>query len=115
MNSIVIDTILKYWVQAACALLVGAIGLLWRKVNENAKKQEKKEQAMEKALFNIVKVMLYQQCQNCLDNNYVTTSELEVLDGLNECYVSMNGNGTVHQMMKKVSTLKIKVEDPRWS
>ena len=107
----VLDTFLKYWVQFICAAMAGALTALWHRVGANRKEEQKKQVAMEQALLALLRDRIYQACRYHLKNGYITTGDLEVLQGLNECYEHMGGNGTVRKLMQRIAKLEIRIEE----
>ena len=107
----ILETVLKYWVQVACGALVAIVTMLWRRIDKNKKEDEAKQKAMEQALLALLRDRLYQACRYHLSRGFVTTGDLEVLHGLDNCYEAMGGNGTVKKLMQRIAKLDILVDE----
>lgn len=107
-----VEAFVKYWLQFFCGAIAALMTLLWRRIIKNRKESETKENAMEQALLALLRDRLYQACRYHLKNGYITTGDLEVLNGLNECYKAMGGNSTVHRMMQRIQNLELRVDEP---
>ena len=107
-----IETFLKYWLQFFCGAIVTLMTLLWRRIIKNRQESQARENAMEQALLALLRDRICEACRFHMKNGYITTGDLEVLTGLNDCYKTMGGNGTVHRMMQRIQNLELRVDEP---
>lgn len=115
----VIETIQKFWLQFFLTGLSGAIVMLWKKINESRKEQkkareeqEKEDEIMKGAVRALLRDRLFVSANYYLNKGEITTSELEVFEGLLKSYESLQGNGIAHAIASKVEKhCKIIIEE----
>lgn len=115
----VIETIQKFWLQFFLTGLSGAIVMLWKKINESRKEQkkareeqEKEDEVMKGAVRALLRDRLFVSANYYLNKGEITTSELEVFEGLLKSYETLNGNGIAHAVASKVEKCcKIIIEE----
>jgi len=118
IEAFIFEKALGYFVTALCGGMVGAIVHLWRKVSELHKiemEAEKKRQEEQEAMKDGIKAMLrdriYHSCRFHMSNGFITTSDLEVLESLNDSYKKLHGNGIAEKLMQQAHQLTIKIDD----
>lgn len=99
--SIVIDTIVKYWVQFAMGALVGAFAMLWRRV--------KKDRAEQKAIKNGMQALLRDRIIQAY-NHYLREGACPIYARQNvlalyDAYHALGGNGTVTDLIHKLQNM----------
>lgn len=115
----VIETVQKFWLQFFLTGLSGAIVMLWKKINESRKEQkkareeqEKEDEVMKGAVRALLRDRLFVSANYYLRKGEITTSELEVFEGLLKSYEILNGNGIAHAIASKVEKCcKIIIEE----
>lgn len=115
----VIETIQKFWLQFFLTGLSSAIVMLWKKINESRKEQkkareeqEKEDEVMKGAVRALLRDRLFVSANYYLNKGEITTSELEVFEGLLKSYETLNGNGIAHAVASKVEKCcKIIIEE----
>lgn len=94
-SKIMMDFVVEYWTQIV--FLVAFIFYIYNQI---------------KALKNGMKALLHdrivQKCEYHLEKGYITPSELDELDYLNEPYKGLKGNGTAKVLIHKAHQLPIK-------
>ena len=118
ITAFVFEKALGYFVTAICGGMVAAIVHLWRKVIEVKKKQEAQEkieaeqnEAMRDAMRALMRDRIFQACKYHMNNGFITTGDLEVLDSMNDSYHKLNGNGIAARVMQQIHKLPIRVEE----
>lgn len=115
----VIETVQKFWLQFFLTGLSGAIVMLWKKINESRKEQkkareeqEKEDEVMKGAVRALLRDRLFVSANYYLNKGEITTSELEVFEGLLKSYETLKGNGIAHAVASKVEKCcKIIIEE----
>lgn len=115
----VIETVQKFWLQFFLTGMSGAIVMLWKKINESRKEQkkareehEKEDEVMKGAVRALLRDRLFVSANYYLNKGEITTSELEVFEGLLKSYETLNGNGIAHAVASKVEKCcKIIIEE----
>lgn len=118
IEAFIFEKALGYFVTALCGAMVGAIVHLWRKVSElhkiemdTEKKRQEEQEAMKDGIRAMMRDRIYQSCKYHMSKGFITTTDLEVLESLNESYKKLHGNGIAEKLMHQVHELTIKVDE----
>lgn len=91
--------------------MAGAIINLYRKLRSMHKEEVEQNKAMRDAMLAILRDRIFQSCNFHIQNKYITTSDLDVLNGLFTSYEKLGGNGVVAKLRVRIDKLEIRVED----
>ena len=116
--SLIIETILKYWVGYLCGIIAALFAMLYRKIlmlkkaeEEREQKRENEHKAMCEAIVAMMRDRIFQACRYHLKNGTVSTSELEVLNSMYQSYHALGGDTIATTLVERVNKLKIMIED----
>lgn len=98
-----IDFIVKYWVQVLLGLIATFLGWASSRVFGYKK--------LRNALMVMQLDRIMQAHRYYTDRGYITVTELDIIEKMNESYRELGGNGTAKALMQDLETLPTRKED----
>ena len=92
------------------ALLYKRLLTLKKQADEREKADEKKAKAIENAMVAMMRDRIFQACRYHMNNGFVTTGDLEVLNAMYESYHDLGGDQIATELVHRVNKLDIKVD-----
>ena len=102
------------------AVISGALAILMKNINDDARQYRKQREEEEKALkekevanhakensalLAIMRAMLKENADRCFEKGYYTVEEREIYSSLYAAYKSFGGNGVIDEMGKRLRPL----------
>lgn len=102
------------------AVISGALAILMKNINDDARQYRKQREEEEKALKDkevanlvkensallaIMRTMLKENADRCFEKGYYTVEEREIYSSLYAAYKSFGGNGVIDEMGKRLRPL----------
>ncbi len=92
------------------ALLYKRLLTLKKQADEREKADEKRSKAIENAMVAMMRDRIFQACRYHMNNGFVTTGDLEVLNAMYESYHDLGGDQIATELVHRVNKLDIKVD-----
>ena len=92
------------------ALLYKRLLTLKKQADEREKADEKRSKALENAMVAMMRDRNFQACRYHMNNGFVTTGDLEVLNAMYESYHDLGGDQIATELVHRVNKLDIKVD-----
>lgn len=92
------------------ALLYKRLLTLKKQADEREKADEKRSKALENAMVAMMRDRIFQACRYHMNNGFVTTGDLEVLNAMYESYHDLGGDQIATELVHRVNKLDIKVD-----
>ena len=92
------------------ALLYKRLLTLKKQADEREKADEKKSKALENAMVAMMRDRIFQACRYHMNNGFITTGDLEVLNAMYESYHDLGGDQIATELVHRVNKLDIKVD-----
>lgn len=109
-----LEFVIKYWIEALFALIIGALSAGFRYLWKKRKEDEIEQKAIKTGMIAILHDRLFQACNYHLSLGYIPLNRAEeTLDNLKimySAYHDLGGNGTGTKIYNRVVELPIKNE-----
>lgn len=92
------------------ALLYKRLLTLKKQADEREKADEKRSKALENAMVAMMRDRIFQTCRYHMNNGFITTGDLEVLNAMYESYHDLGGDQIATELVHRVNKLDIKVD-----
>lgn len=92
------------------ALLYKRLLTLKKQADEREKADEKRSKALENAMVAMMRDRIFQACRYHMNNGFITTGDLEVLNAMYESYHDLGGDQIATELVHRVNKLDIKVD-----
>jgi hypothetical protein len=120
MTVIAFITILVGWkvkIKGGFKVMVrDAVGIdeIKQSLDDNAeliKKQSKSSQNLQSAMTCVLRKEIKDICEKCIENQYITNDELEMLTQEFDSYVKLGGNSFIHDLVDKAKGLPCRIAE----
>lgn len=91
-------------------LLYKRLLTLKEQADEREKADEKRSKALENAMVAMMRDRIFQACRYHMNNGFITTGDLEVLNAMYESYHDLGGDQIATELVHRVNKLDIKVD-----
>lgn len=92
------------------ALLYKRLLTLKKQADEREKADEKRSKALENAMVAMMRDRIFQACRYHMNNGFIATGDLEVLNAMYESYHDLGGDQIATELVHRVNKLDIKVD-----
>lgn len=116
-KGIMIEFIIKYWLEAAFGLLCAAVAAGFRLVSKKLKKRQVEEEnrkaefdTLKEGVLALLHDRLYQGCRYHIHNGQIADDEMKNMEYLYNGYHALGGNGTGTELFERIKKLPLKEE-----
>ena len=116
-KGIMIEFIIKYWLEAAFGLLCAAVAVGFRLVSKKLKKRQVEEEnrkaefdTLKEGVLALLHDRLYQGCRYHIHNGQIADDEMKNMEYLYNGYHALGGNGTGTELFERIKKLPLKEE-----
>lgn len=110
-----LDWIIEYWLQALFGAMLGALGVMMKKLDAKIKQEREENVAVKTAMVAMLHDRLFQCCRHHIKTGYIPLEEAEsILDNIRmlyETYSALGGNGTGTELYHRVTKLPIRAAE----
>ena len=110
MNSLIINMILKYWLEILFSIICGILVFFIKLFFKKQKEQSEKQKSIENGVQALLKNRLISKYNECIVKEEISIIERENINSMYNEYLNLGGNGTVKHLVHEILSLPTKGE-----
>ena len=90
-----LDWIIKYWVQWLFGLLIAGLGLLYRHLAGQVKRERAEHEAIRDGMRSLLRRQITMDCENAFRDGWCSVNTRTSIEDMYNAYHALGGNGVV--------------------